>query len=210
MNLPSHIETNEDTKSRGPAEVMRMQQTLATESKPALARSHHLARGMRRGNAWMDERVRPFPGSSTGIGVLSANRRSEGNACLHNRSCSAWRPPPCASPYGEHRTAKVDAGPGEELRPPIKRRMMAILADQHVREQGWSRRSAGDRRSGAGAWASLPQARQAYFGRVMRSTRSCAGTQSSISLTLSPRMRRATATGAASRSTSSRTSSRGR
>ena len=41
-------------------------------------------------------------------------------------------------------------------------------------------------RSGAGACATVSQVRQAYFGRVMRSTRSCAGTQSSISLTLSP------------------------
>jgi hypothetical protein len=41
-------------------------------------------------------------------------------------------------------------------------------------------------RSGAAACSTLLQLWQAYFERVMRITRSCAGTQSSISLTLSP------------------------
>src|SRR6202035_2369915 len=41
-------------------------------------------------------------------------------------------------------------------------------------------------RSGAGAWRTVPQVRQPYLGRQIRMTRSCAGTQSSISLTLSP------------------------
>jgi hypothetical protein len=41
-------------------------------------------------------------------------------------------------------------------------------------------------RSGAGAWWIVPQARQLYLGRRMRKTRSCAGTQSSISLVASP------------------------
>src|SRR5258706_12647005 len=50
-------------------------------------------------------------------------------------------------------------------------------------------------RSGAAACTTLLQLRQAYFGRVMRITRSCAGTQSSVSLTLSP-MQRTTATAA--------------
>jgi hypothetical protein len=66
-------------------------------------------------------------------------------------------------------------------------------------------------RSGAGVWAIEPQARQAYFGRAMRRTRSCAGTQPSISLTLSPMERSLTPQHPHARlSTSSRTSSRGR
>src|SRR5262245_16419544 len=41
-------------------------------------------------------------------------------------------------------------------------------------------------RSGARAWWIVPQARQPYLGRRMRSTRRRAGTMSSISLTVSP------------------------
>ena len=41
-------------------------------------------------------------------------------------------------------------------------------------------------RSGAGAWWIVLQARQPYLGRRMRKTRSCAGTQSSISLVARP------------------------
>jgi hypothetical protein len=52
-------------------------------------------------------------------------------------------------------------------------------------------------RSGAGACTTVSQLRQAYLGRVVRITRSCAGTQSSISLTLPNDMQRATAAGAA-------------
>jgi hypothetical protein len=42
-------------------------------------------------------------------------------------------------------------------------------------------------RAGAGAWTIAPsQARQAYLGRIVRSTRSHAGTRSSASLVSSP------------------------
>jgi hypothetical protein len=42
------------------------------------------------------------------------------------------------------------------------------------------------RRSGAATWWIVPQGRQPYLGRRMRMMRSEAGTQSSISLIVSP------------------------
>ena len=65
-------------------------------------------------------------------------------------------------------------------------------------------------RSGAGAWETVPQARQPYLGRQMRITRNFAGTQSSISLTLSPIGCSAPPQAHTVVLTSTRTSSRGR
>jgi hypothetical protein len=72
------------------------------------------------------------------------------------------------------------------LRLSIERGVIAVLADQHLGEQRRCGQAASNQPFRRGACTTLLQARQAYFGRAMRTTRSCAGTQSSISLTLSP------------------------
>lgn len=98
------------------------------------------------------------------------------------------KPPAGATdPTGQRGTRQIDAVASEDLRLPIQRRVIAIFADEDLRDQ--RRRCAGPpaiRRSGAGACTTVSHTRQAYFGRVMQITRSCAGTQSSISDWLSP------------------------
>lgn len=74
---------------------------------------------------------------------------------------------------------------GNDSRLPVERRVIAVFADHHLREQRRRRRAAGVSRSGAGACANVLQARQAYFGHGS-DPRSCARIQSSISPTLSP------------------------
>ena len=96
-------------------------------------------------------------------------------------------PAGAADPAGQRRTRKIDAMAGEDLRLPIERRVIAIFADQHLGEQRRRRQAAGDWPfRGRRLRHRARKSRQAYLGRVMRRTRSCAGTQSSISLTLSP------------------------
>jgi hypothetical protein len=95
-------------------------------------------------------------------------------------------PAGAANPSGQRGTAEIDAVPGKDLRLPITRRVIAIFTDQHLCERGWCGQPPAISRSGAAVCATLLQLRQAYFGRVMRMTRNCAGTQSSISLMLSP------------------------
>ncbi|KJC54178.1 hypothetical protein UP10_40655 [Bradyrhizobium sp. LTSPM299] len=49
-----------------------------------------------------------------------------------------------ASPSGQRRSWKIDAVAGEDLRLPIKRRVIAILANQHLGQQRRRRQAAGD------------------------------------------------------------------
>lgn len=89
--------------------------------------------------------------------------------------------------------------------------VIAIFAGEHLGEQRRCCEPARFRRSGAAACTTLLQTRPAYFGRVVRITRSLAGTQSSISEWLPP-IRRIVPPqhGRASLGTSSEISSRGR
>ena len=120
-------------------------------------------------------------------------------------------PAGAADPAGQRRTRKIDAVPGKDLRLTIERRVIAILVISTCASSAGVATPPAIGRSGAGAWAIDPQARQAYFGRAIRMTRSCAGTQSSISLTLSPMEWSLAPQHAHARlSTSSRTSSRDR
>ena len=74
----------------------------------------------------------------------------------------------------------------ENLRLAIERRVIAILEISTCASNAGVARLPAMGRSGAAAWTIVAQARQAYFGRAIRTTRSYAGTQFSISLTLSP------------------------
>ena len=124
--------------------------------------------------------------------------RAPGSACRQRtddrrqkRSCTmlmqSFEPPASAAdPSGQRRTGEIDAVAGKDLRLPIKRRVIAIFADQYLGEQRRRRQSAGDQPFRRRRLHHRLTDRQAYFGRVVRTTRSCAGTQSSISLTLSP------------------------
>jgi hypothetical protein len=49
-----------------------------------------------------------------------------------------------ADPSGQRRTREIDAVAGEDLRLPIKRRVIAVFADQHLGEQRRRRQAAGD------------------------------------------------------------------
>ncbi len=54
-------------------------------------------------------------------------------------------PPACAAnPARERRAAEIDAVTVEDLRLPIERKMIAVFADQHVREQRRRRKTASD------------------------------------------------------------------
>ena len=141
---------------------------------------------------------------SAATGIEHRNRRVIGKQMVGGEHVLAqplmqcFQPPAGATnPSGERRAIKIDAMPRKDLRLPIKRRVIAIFADQHLCEQCRRRQSAGDQPFGRRRLHDLLQARQAYFGREMRTTRSWAGTQSSISLTLSPmRVERAATTAA--------------
>lgn len=89
-------------------------------------------------------------------------------------------PARAADPAGESRALQFDTVAGEDLRLPIERSVVAVFADQHLGEQRGVPRPPAIGLSGMGAWVTVLHVRQAYFGRVMRSTRSWAGTQSSI------------------------------
>jgi hypothetical protein len=106
-------------------------------------------------------------------------------------SCKAFvqrlEPPAgTANLSSERRTRKIDPVAAEDLRLTVERRVIAIFADQHLREQRRRRQVAND-------WP-LCSRRQRHrlaspagvFGTSGAITRSCAGTQSDISLTLSP------------------------
>ena len=56
-----------------------------------------------------------------------------------------FQPPAgAADPAGQRRTRKIDAVPGKDLRLTIERRVVAILGDQHLREQRRRRHAAGN------------------------------------------------------------------
>jgi hypothetical protein len=56
-----------------------------------------------------------------------------------------FQPPACAAdPSGQRRTSEIDAVTSEDLRLPIKRRVIAIFADHDLCEQSWRGQSAGD------------------------------------------------------------------
>ncbi len=56
-----------------------------------------------------------------------------------------FQPPTrAANPSDQRRASEIDAVPRKDLRLPIKRRVIAIFADQHLCEQGWCSQSAGD------------------------------------------------------------------
>ena len=56
-----------------------------------------------------------------------------------------FQPPAgAADPAGQRRTRKIDAVPGKDLRLTIERRVIAILGDQHLREQRRRRHAAGN------------------------------------------------------------------
>jgi hypothetical protein len=135
-----------------------------------------------------------------------------GKEVLAQSLVQGFEPPAgTADPTGERRTAEIDTVPGEDLRLPVERRVIAIFADEHLGEQ--CRRC-----EPASNWAFRRRClyhfiadRHAYFGRVVRITRSLAGTQSSISDSLSPiRCIVPPQHGQASLGTSSKISSRGR
>jgi hypothetical protein len=116
---------------------------------------------------------------STGTGVSSAKRWSDANTSLHSRSCNA----------SSHQQA-----------PPTQRRAWIVpirprgyfasadraACDRNICSPARARTAPAIARSGAAVWLTVPQLRQAYLGRRIRTTRNWAGTQSSISLTISP------------------------
>jgi hypothetical protein len=53
-------------------------------------------------------------------------------------------PAGAADPSDERRTREIDAVAGKDLRLPIKRRVIAVFADQHLRQQRWRRQATGD------------------------------------------------------------------
>src|SRR5271166_5169306 len=56
-----------------------------------------------------------------------------------------FQPPAgAADPARQRRAREIDAVPGEDLRLTIERRVIAVLGDQHLREQRWRRHAAGD------------------------------------------------------------------
>lgn len=122
-----------------------------------------------------------------------------------------FKPPTgAADPAAERRAFDFNAMTGKDLRLPIERRVIAILADKDMCEKRRRCEAAGNRsfrRRGLRDFASPA----GYFGRVIRITRSYAGTQSSISDSLTPmRCIDPPQHGQASLGISSTTSSRGR
>ncbi len=126
-------------------------------------------------------------------GIEHRNRRIVGKKMIRGKDVLAQSVVQCLEPSrgaadsaGERRTVDLSAMTGKDLRLEVEQRIIAIFADEHLSEERRSCQTAGDGRSGAAACTTLLQVRQAYFGRVIRITRYCAGTQSSISDALSP------------------------
>jgi hypothetical protein len=98
-----------------------------------------------------------------------------------------FQPPArAANPSDQRRASEIDAVPRKVLRLPIKRRVIAIFTDQHLCEQGWCSQSAGDQPFRRRRLQDLVAVAESVFRAGERTTRNCAGTQASISLTLSP------------------------
>ena len=96
-------------------------------------------------------------------------------------------PSGAADPVGQRRAVERDPLPGEDLRLAIKRKVVGVFGDQHLRDRRFGRQAASISRAGAGdCTTKSSQARQAYFGRRTTRTRNCAGTTSRRSLTSSP------------------------
>ena len=90
--------------------------------------------------------MRPRPGSSTGIGVSSANSFCDANTCSASLALQRLKPPAgAADPVGKGRAVDLDALPGEDLALPVERQVIAVFGDQDVGEQGGGRQALGDR-----------------------------------------------------------------
>jgi hypothetical protein len=69
-----------------------------------------------------------------------------GEHVLAQRLVQGFEPPAgTIDPSGKRRTAKIDAVSSKNLRLPVERRVIAILADQHLSQQRRRRQPAGDR-----------------------------------------------------------------
>src|SRR6516164_3058633 len=115
-------------------------------------------------------------------------------------------------PVGERRAVETKALALVDLRLAIERQMVSVFGDEHVATMASVGRPPSISRAGADDWTTtLSQARQAYLGRCTTSTRNCAGTTSSRSLTSSPiRCSAPLQHGQVLSSTSTRVSTRGR